>query len=199
MTITFLYFRAIIMAMMMVFTVTAHADVVKGIAAYKVGDYQTALNEFHKSADEGSADAQFYIGVLYDFGYIVEQDDQEAVKWYRRAAEQGQPDAQHNLGQMYFKGRGVEQVDQEAAVWFRRAAQQGNAIAQYNIGVMYAKGEGVLQDYNRAHMWANIGADNGHDVAVELRKTLEELMTPQQISNAQAMARACLESQYKNC
>ena len=64
---------------------------------------------------------------------------------------------------------------------------------------MYAKGEGVLQDYNRAHMWANIGADNGHDVAVELRKTLEGLMTPQQISNAQAMARACLESQYKNC
>ena len=75
MTITFPYFRAIIMTMMMVFTVTAHADVVKGIAAYEAGDYQTALNEFHKSADEGDADAQYYIGVLYHFGYIVEKED----------------------------------------------------------------------------------------------------------------------------
>jgi len=39
-------------------------------------------------AEKGVARAQFRLGMMYDFGYGVQKDDQEAVKWYRLAAEQ---------------------------------------------------------------------------------------------------------------
>ena len=39
--------------------------------------------------DAGHAAAQFNLGVMYDFGWGVPQDDVEAVAWTRQAAEQG--------------------------------------------------------------------------------------------------------------
>jgi len=76
--------------------------------------------------------AQYTLGIMYDNGQGVIQDDQQAVSWYRKAAEQGHAEAQFNLGFMYSKGLGVTQDDQQAASWYRRAGQQGEtrALAQ---------------------------------------------------------------------
>jgi len=41
--------------------------------------------------------AQFNLGLMYDFGEGVPEDDEEAVRWYREAAEQGNAAAQVNL------------------------------------------------------------------------------------------------------
>ena len=60
-----------------------------GWGAYERGDYQTALREWRPLATQGNAPAQFNLGLMYDHGYGVPQDDAEAVKWYRLAAEQG--------------------------------------------------------------------------------------------------------------
>ena len=38
--------------------------------------------------EQGIAGAQFYLGVQYEHGRGVTQDDTEAAKWYRKAAEQ---------------------------------------------------------------------------------------------------------------
>ena len=40
-------------------------------------------------AEAGDANAQLLLGVMYDHGKGVLEDDKEAVKWYRKAAEQG--------------------------------------------------------------------------------------------------------------
>ena len=58
---------------------------------------------YRKSAEQGIADAQFNLGVMYDEGRGVTQDYNEAVKWYRKSAEQGLRDAQFNLGLMYYR------------------------------------------------------------------------------------------------
>ena len=42
-------------------------------------------------AEEGVAEAQFNLGVMYAEGRGVPQDDAEAARWYRLAAEQGYP------------------------------------------------------------------------------------------------------------
>ena len=47
--------------------------------------------------DQGLAQAQFNLGVMYDTGEGVPQDDEEAVRLYRLAADQGLADAQYNL------------------------------------------------------------------------------------------------------
>ena len=59
------------------------------------------------AAEQGNADAQYNLGVMYDNGRGVPQDDKTAVKWYRLAAEQGDASAQSNLGVMYGTGQGV--------------------------------------------------------------------------------------------
>jgi TPR repeat protein len=102
--------------------------------------------EAKAKADQGDADAQFNLGVMYAKGQGVVKDEVEAVKWFRKAADQGNAEAQSNLGVMYAKGEGVVKDEVEAVKWFRKAADQGDADAQYNLGVMYAKGQGVVKD-----------------------------------------------------
>ena len=161
----------------------------EGLAAAQAGDYATALRELKPLAEQGNAEAQYLLGVMYGSGDGVPQDYKEAVKWYRKAAEQGNAEAQYSLGLMYATERGVPQDYKEAAKWFRKAAEQGNAEAQYLLGAMYVRGEGVLQDYVQAHMWCNIAGVNGSEQGTSGRDRLAAKMTPAQIAEAQKLAR----------
>ena len=98
-------------------------------------DNQSAqeLADLSALAEAGATEAQYSIGVKYDTGEGVPQDDAEAVIWYRRAAEQSHATAQYNLGVMYGAGEGVPQDDAEAVRWYRLAAEQGDASAQNNL------------------------------------------------------------------
>ena len=48
-------------------------------------------------AETGDANAQNLLGVMYDVGFGVLEDDIEAVKWYRKSAAQGNTQAQKEL------------------------------------------------------------------------------------------------------
>src|SRR5438067_1610415 len=72
-------------------------------------DYATALRLFRLAADQGDANGQFMLGVMYATGQGIPQNYAEAVKWYRLATDQGNVDAQYNLGSMYATGQGVQQ------------------------------------------------------------------------------------------
>ena len=65
------------------------ADFQVGLEAAERGEYAKALREWRPLAEQGNADAQYNLGVMYEEGRGMPQDDAEAVKWYRRAAEQG--------------------------------------------------------------------------------------------------------------
>jgi Sel1 repeat len=103
-------------------------------AAYKRGDYATALRLWQPFAAQGNAFAQTRLGWMYQNGQGVPPDDKEAIRWYRLAAEQRYALAQYNLGFAYQNGIGVPQDQNEAVKWYRLAAEQGNAYAQSNLG-----------------------------------------------------------------
>ena len=142
-------------------------DVQKGIDAADAGDYDTAFVILKPLAEAGDADAQHYVGHMYERGDGVDEDDAEAVKWYRRAAEQGDAPGQNHLGGMYGRGDGVAQNDAEAVKWYRLAAEQGDAAGQNNLGVMYHDGRGVPQDYAEAEKWYRRAAEQGNATAQE--------------------------------
>ncbi len=166
----------------------------EGVAAYKRGDYATALREFRVLAEQGLARAQYNLAFMYDNGQGVPQDHVQAVKWYRKAAEQGAARAQNNVGVMYHTGEGVLQDYAEAAKWYRKAAEQGHASAQNNLGNMYNTGRGVTRDYVQAFMWFNLAvaslpaSGEDRDLAVKNRDIVAKLMTPAQIAEAQRLA-----------
>ncbi len=90
---------------------------------------------------------------------------------------------------MYAHGRGVEQDYAEAMELFRHPAEKGYPGAEYGLGVGYENGQGVLQDYVLAHMWLNLAAAQGDDDAKKARDLLASKMTPEQIAEAQQLAR----------
>jgi TPR repeat protein len=98
------------------------AGLAQGVAAYKQGDFTTAMHELLPLAQHGHAAAQFYLGMMYIKGWGVPQDAAAAAQWSRRAATQGLAEAQYNLGMMYVRGEGVPQDLVEAYLWFHLAA-----------------------------------------------------------------------------
>ena len=68
-------------------------------------------------------------------------------------------------------------------------ASQGDAESQCNLGVMYANGEGVPQDFVQAHTWFNLAAAQGHTNGATNRDLVAKEMTPQQIGQAEELAR----------
>jgi hypothetical protein len=109
-----------------------------GLKAYIRGNYYEAFNNWLPFAEKGNAEAQYFLGYMYHYGEIPE-NDAEAVRWYRLAAEQGHVYAQYNLADMYDYGQGVPENDIEAYMWFSVSAAQGNELARSNRDTMRDK------------------------------------------------------------
>ena len=103
-----------------------------GFEYYQKEDYEAALVWFKLAAEQGFANAQYNLGVMYDQGQGVAQDYKEAVRWYRKAAEQGHASSQFILGSMYDNGQGVPQDYVQAHMWFNLAASQSSGEDREN-------------------------------------------------------------------
>lgn len=126
-----------------------------GQAAYQRHDYATALRVWRKLAEQGSAPAEFSLGLIYSRGLGVPQDYADAVKWYLEAANQGNGAAQLKLGTMFARGRVVPQDNICALMWYNLAAAQGveyasekrdaleRAIPRYEV----AQAQSLSQDW----------------------------------------------------
>ena len=139
----------------------------QGFEAIKRDDYQTAFKLWLPLAEQGYSSAQYNLGVMYQYGRGVKQDDFEAVKWYRKAADQGDAASQSSLGFMYINGRGVKQDDFEGVKWLSKAADQGNASAQFVLGMSYLLGKGVQVNKFLAKEWLGKACDNGEQKGCE--------------------------------
>ena len=127
-----LFTTALLGASIFSFQSTAWADTLEqqfqqGSEATTRGDYQTTFKFLLPLAEQGNAEAQLMLGVMYARGIGVKQDDFEAVKWYRQAAEQGYANAQAILGFLYLLGeRGVQVNKSLAKEWFGKACDNGD-------------------------------------------------------------------------
>ena len=175
------------------------------------------IHWYRLSAKQGFAAAQYNLGVMYDRGSGVPEDDAEAVRWYRRAAEQENAIAQFTLGMMYSRGDRVPEDEAEAVRWYRLAAEQGDALAQANLGVMYAKRwylletekvgalaqtnlgvmyanvDAVPQDLVLAFMWLTLSAAQGNETAQSNKDVIERWLTREEIAEAQRLSREWIE------
>ena len=186
--------KTIILGLLLTSVNPTWASIDDAVQAYLRGEYNKAVMLLRPIAEQGDAQAQTYMGVLYERGKGVPQDYAESVKWYRLASEQGKADAQNYLGNMYSKGNGVSQDYAEAVTWYRKAAEQGKKAAQYNLGKVYANGEGVKKDYVKAYMWFNVAAISGHDPYIKSRDKVAEKMNKKQIEEAQKLSREWAEA-----
>ncbi len=78
-------------------SLTAEQLEAKANEYYNKKDYNSAVQYYHKAAEQGYTRAQYNLGVCYENGRGVTKSITEAVKWYRKAAEQGYARAKENL------------------------------------------------------------------------------------------------------
>lgn len=136
------------------------SDLDDAINDYDNEKYASAFSKFEALAKNGNADAQNYLGYMYERGQGVKQDKAEAVAWYRKAADQGDAYAQNNLGWMYENGQGVKQDLVQAVAWYRKAAEQGHAYAQQNLGFFYYD-DTDKPDYKLGVEWLTKACESG--------------------------------------
>ena len=70
-----------------------------------------------RAAEQGDADAQYYLSDLYEYGKGVELDEKKAMGLCLKAAEQGHADAQYSAGHNYHAGNLVEVDFNKAVYW----------------------------------------------------------------------------------
>jgi TPR repeat protein len=99
----------------------------RGLKAYEQRDYATAFNEWRVLAEQGVAEAQFNLGLLYADGQGVPLDPGQAAGWFEKAAEQDYSKAQLNLGALYSSGKGVKRDYVQAYKWFNICAAKGDS------------------------------------------------------------------------
>lgn len=133
----------------------------RAITDLETGNYAEAFLVFRELANNGHAEAQYYLGYCYDHGYGHKPSYDEALIWYSKAAENGHAEAQYNLGRYYYCGYSVQRSEYEAVKWYRNAAEQGYAKAQCYLGKCYSAGEGVQQSFDEAIKWYSKAAEQG--------------------------------------
>lgn len=76
-----------------------------GHAAYLRGDIDTALSLWTPLAEQGNAEAQYMLGLIYFNGRYVQKDDDVAEQWLALAAAQGNTNAEMLLGVLVPSGQ----------------------------------------------------------------------------------------------
>jgi hypothetical protein len=126
--------------------------------------------ELYSSALRGDKIAQFQVGVLYERGKGIEQNQRQASQWYEKSALQGHVDAQYNIALMYATGRGIEKNERIAMMWFASAAKQGDQEARkLLLNMIDEKSE--PQSKKEVLQSVNVAASNTSDITTVVKIT----------------------------
>ncbi len=161
-------------------SLSAHASPLEdGYQAVRNGNPEKGLAILQPLAEEGSADAQYAVAVLYKEGWGTEKDLSTAVGYYQRSAEQDHRDAMFEMGWLYQTGEGGLAKDYEkSAKWYLKAAEKGHPAAMYGIASLYYNGMGVKMDLDTATSWYQKSAAAGFPPAIKLIEEMSKVGAP---------------------
>lgn len=144
------------------------------MAMLRMGDYYLydydSLSESEKAFAyfKKAAEYEWYnegLGICYEMGIGVEDNETEAFKYYTLAADNGNVTSMYRTGLCYYNGVGVKQNYAEAYRWFTDAAGNENIGAAYYLGKMQMYGEGCTPDPEAAVQWLLKAAEKNNDKA----------------------------------
>lgn len=102
---------AIALAILLTTEVTVASPLEDGIAAHGAREYARAFALLRPLAEQGEAEAQNLLGLMFANGHGVARDDLRAVRWFRQAAQRNHGKAQRNLAYMLANGRGQARTE----------------------------------------------------------------------------------------
>lgn len=136
-------------------------DQVEGLAAYQAQDDLGELIALYPQAQDGDAEAQRLLGVIFATGRGVPADAASARRWLERAARQEDVIAQGLLGRYLNQGRYLAKDTEQAEYWLNRAAANGDPATQFYLASLALDSDAEGADQT-AFRWAQAAAEQGH-------------------------------------
>lgn len=121
-------------------------------------------------ANQGDIEAKYNLGVAFNNGEGVVENQDRAFELLGEAAEMGHSKAQVELGILYYKSKIVSGGYSKAMYWWHLAARQNNYDALFQIGLAYYRKKNENQsNLDLAIDWWEKAADKGqHDAQYHL-------------------------------
>ena len=145
----------------------------QGKDLYDAQNYKEAFPKLKAAAEKGHKKAQYRVGLCYDKGRGVAENDAQAVAWYQKSAAQGYAKAQYQLGKCYKNGEGIAKDEKKAFDLFMKAARQENADGMYQLAKCYLTGKGVAKDEVKARSWLRKAVKDekdGDEIRADIQK-----------------------------
>lgn len=149
-----------------------------------------------KAAEQGDAEAQYQVGLIYIYGNDEPKDAEKAFEWMSRAAAQNVVPAMRELGIMYASGEGTEPDLGRAVQLLSDAADNLDPGALYHLGLMYEKGIGVPLDMQKSVRLLAYAASMGYPGADVDAERVDNILTEER--NKKLRARPILKLQVSD-
>lgn len=135
----------------------------------KRNDFIFIINE----ANDGNPNAQYNLGLMYQNGWIVNQNDQIAFEWFLKSANQNYSLSLLEVGLVYHKKADKVKIPfdyQKAFEMYKKAAEQDLSDALNGIGELYLEGhlpegEENLNFINEAYKYFLKASDKGNHMS----------------------------------
>ena len=143
-----------------------------------------------RAARAGSVVAMNEMGVRYQKGAGIGQDNVAAIGWFTLGAQHGLPAALVNLGNCYEVGNGVRQDFEQAGRNYGAAARQNFEPAEFLLGEMFEQGKGTPVNLAHAYvLYTRSGAQKNGEAA-KRAEAIKAKLTPAQFDEATKLLRA---------
>ena len=139
-----------------------------------------------KAAEEGDAEAQYQLGLIYVYGNDEPKDAAKAFEWMSRAAAQNVVPAKRELGIMLVSGEGTEPDIPRGVQLLSEAADNLDPGTLYHLGLMYEKGIGVPLDLQKAVRMLAYAASMGFPGAEVDADRIDRILTEERNRNLRA-------------
>lgn len=132
-------------------------------------DWTKAVDMLQRSAESGNPDAQWELGLMYEFENHVPKDEAKALSLYRRSADAGSPIGKYMVAHCYQHGIVVAEDHSVSDSLYAEAFHELMALAPQEdiyvlnfLGSAYFWGDGVKVDRKKGFEYYLISAKKGN-------------------------------------
>lgn len=136
----------------------------KSLGKLYEGSGDKSIKWYEMAANQGDAEAEYLLGILYLFDKKYIDGEDIAIKWLTKSSEKGNSNAQCALASIYEESK-KNKNGKKSIELYTLSANSGNIHAQSMLGFAYLLGEYVKVDHQKSFNWFLRAAEQGDKVS----------------------------------